>query len=263
MSRQGETATTRIQSVARAFAVVDRIAADDRGATLADLVAATGLNRTTVWRLVANLRELGIVHEGWDGRLTLGPHLVSLGAVARRQLLGAPQVSAALLRLRDTTGETCHLAAPDGDRMVYLEKFESTRPVRAASRVGGHIPLYCTALGKAYLAHVEEPLRESLLRGLDLVGRTANTITDLDRLCAELAQISGRGWALDNEENEDSIRCVAAPVLNRQRQPLAAVSVSVPLQRLPSDQVPALASKVVAAAGRLSAVFGAEEGGHG
>lgn len=261
MAGQGGAGAPRIQSLGRTFAVIDRIAADDRGATLADIVAATGLNRTTVWRLVADLRGLGIVHDGQDGRLTLGPHVVSLGAVARRQLLRAPEVSAALLQLRDTTGETCHLAAPDGDHMVYLEKFDSTRPVRAASRVGGHIPLHCTALGKAYLAHVEQPLRESLIQGLDFTGRTPNTITDAERLRTELTQVATRGWALDNEENEESIRCVAAPVLNRRRQAVAAVSVSVPLQRLPMEQVAGLAGTVLTAARRLSEVFGSNEAG--
>lgn len=246
---------TRIQSLVRAFTVVDRIAEDSHGATLTELVTATGLNRTTVWRLVANLHELGILHNRWDGRYTFGPRLINLGMVTRRQLLGDPQVSALLLRLRDTTQETCHLAAPDGDRMIYLEKVESTRSVRAASRVGGHIPLHSTALGKAYLAYVEESMRKSLLSRIELFARTPRTITEPAQLIAELTQVGDRGWALDDEENEEFIRCIAAPVINAEGEPLAAVSVSVPLQRLPLEQVQTLAANVTAAARQLSEVF--------
>ncbi|QBI53011.1 IclR family transcriptional regulator [Streptomonospora litoralis] len=255
MTGRADGKGVRVQSLVRAFAVVDRIARDSRGATLGELIAETGLNRTTVWRLVANLTELGVLHNGWDGRYTLGPHLVTLGTAARRQLVGAPEISALLLRLRDTTQETCHFAVPDGDRMVYLEKVESTRSVRAASRVGGHIPLHSTALGRVYLATADVSVRDSLLGRIELTARTPNTITDRKRLEAELARIAEQGWALDDEENEEAIRCIAAPVTGAQGQPVAAVSVSVPVQRLPLEQVPELTSRVVATARRLSEVF--------
>lgn len=242
----------QIQSLTRAFAVVEVLSHHDQGATLAEITAATGMNRTTVWRLVASLRELGVVRDGRDGRLTLGPRLVYLGAVARRQLLVSPEVPAILLRLRDNTSETCHLAAPEGMHMVYLEKVESTQTVRAASRVGGYLDLHCTALGKAFLAFAEDAVRESLLGRMTLTARTPQSFTDPAALRADLERTRARGWALDDEENERDMRCVAAPVLDNHGHAVAAVSVSVPIGRLPVAELPALAAQVATAAAELS-----------
>lgn len=247
---------THIQSLARAFDVIEVIAnGEQRGAALTDITTSTGMNRTTVWRLVTNLRELGVVRSAGDGRFTLGPRFITLGAVARAQLLVSPEIPAILRRLRDRTGETCHLAGPEDNGMVYLDKVESTRPVRAASQIGAHLELYCTALGKTYLAFIEESVQETLLESATLTARTPRTLTDLAALRAELARIRTRGWAFDDEENEEEIRCVAAPIVDGTGRVLAAVSVSVPVPRLPLSEAPTLAREVVQAAADISRVF--------
>lgn len=255
MDQSKDQRTTQIQSLTRAVAVLDAVIHTEQGATLAEITAATGMNRTTVWRLVTSLRELGMVHGNQNGRFTLGARVLALGSVARAQLLVSPETPIVLRRLRDLTGETCHFAAPDGNGMVYLDKLEGTRSVRAASTVGGHLQLHCTALGKTYLAFAEANVREHLLGSLTLEVRTERTITDLAVLLAELTKICSRGWALDNEENEKEIRCVAAPVIDGQGKAVAAVSVSVPMMRLPLNEVPALAREVVRSAQELSKTF--------
>lgn len=255
MDQLKEQRTSQIQSLTRAVAVLDAITHTEHGATLAEITTATGMNRTTVWRLVTSLRDLGMVRANQNGRFTLAARVLAFGAVARAQLLVSPETPVVLRRLRDLTGETCHCAGPDGNGMVYLDKLEGTRSVRAASTVGGRLQLHCTALGKTYLAFAEDSVREQLMDSLTLEPRTQRTITELPVLRAELMKIRNRGWALDNEENEEDIRCVAAPVIDGQGKVVAAVSVSVPMIRLPLSEVRNLAREVVRAVQDLSRVF--------
>jgi len=245
-----------VQSLARAFEVLRVVAESQKGASQGAIIQSTGLNRTTVWRIVTNLCALGALRPDSNGSYTLGPRLIALGEIARNQMISSQELIDILRRLRDETGETCHFAGPERDGLVYLEKMESTRPVRAASRVGGHLDLHCTALGKAYLAFVADATRIDLLGSMEFARRTSHTIGSRAQYESELATVRNRGWALDNEENELEIRCVAAPVLDSGGHAVAAVSVSVPTSRLPLSQVPAIARIVTRSGVELSHILG-------
>lgn len=245
--------TQPVRAVQRAALILDALANTDKPASLGALSNATGLHKTTVWRLLATLTGQGLARyvpeaEGY----ALGARLLALGEQARTQMLPGPVAHSVLTKLRDRTNETTHLAVPDGAAMVYLEKVESRQTVRIASYVGARLRLHSTSLGKAYLAFQPERTLSELLDEIELEPVTDRTITDLPELRTELQRTRERGYALDDRENEPEMRCIGAPVLGPDGSALAAVSVSAPSSRLTMRGVPQAAAAVMDCAAALS-----------
>jgi DNA-binding IclR family transcriptional regulator len=241
-----------VQAVSRAVALLDAIASRDVGASLAELSRQTGLHKTTAWRLLATLRDSGLVRYLEDEeQYTLGSKALEFGVRARAQMLPVPVVRAVLVRLRDRINETCHLAVPEGAGLVYVEKVESTQAVRIASSVGARLPLHCTALGKSYLAFQREDVIEDRLSVLELGARTERTITDTDRLRRELQRVRERGFAIDDRENELQMRCVGAPIIGEDGTAVAAISVSAPVARFSVEEAKTTGRLLLEAADEL------------
>ena len=171
-----------------------------------------------------------------------------LGDAARLHLFDGHVAHSVLTSLRDQTNETVHLGIPDRFEFVYVDKIESRQSLQVASRIGARAPLYCTGLGKAYLAHVSPSWFGEYLAAVKFVPKTPNTIVDSAALVAELAKIRKRGWSVDNVENEADVRCVGAPVFDNSGILVAAVSVTAPASRLTMDKVPQTAALVLNAA---------------
>jgi len=209
------------------MSVLQLVADAEEPATVASLVRQSGYPRPTVYRIVAALAAEGMLHENErDGTFGLGPRLIQLASRSwGRSDLRLAAVEA-LKALRDITGETVHLAVPNGNAMVYIEKLESTSAVRMASRIGTSVSMHSTAVGKAFLAMLDPRKREAILQALPLPRYTENTIVDLADLRAQLDLFHSNGWSVDDEENEAGIYCFGAPILNEQGEPVAAVSVS-------------------------------------
>lgn len=241
---------TGVQSVHRAAALLDALAQRTSGATLTELATATGLHKTTAYRLLATLRSEDLIrYDVVSERYFLGTQLLVLGEGARDQAISTQLVRPTLIKLRDLTKETCHLAVPVDDEMVYVEKVDSDHhTIRIASRVGARMPLHCTALGKAYLAFEPTSRIENYLASAELVARTPFTITDPDQLRQELATVRQQGYAVDERENEEEMRCIGSAVLGRGDQVLAAVSVTAPQNRLQQIDVPRVGEAVRTAA---------------
>lgn len=243
----------RVHSLAKAFAILDALRSSDGTSNYADIALATGINRTTAWRLVGDLRSLGLVTEGKDGGLRLGAQFLSFGEAARRHISTSDSAHEVLLRLRDDIGETCHIAVADGDAMFYVDKVESESSVRVVSFVGKRLDLHCTALGKAHLAWLPPAARDSTVARIKMVKRTTHTITDRATLLAELELTKQRGWAIDDEENELGIRCIGAPILHKAiDSALAAISVTAPVQRFSRENIHNLGNRIMRAASELS-----------
>ncbi len=137
----------------------------------------------------------------------------------------------ALQTLRDATRETVHLAVRSGSEMVYIEKLESPHAVRMASRIGTRVTLYSSSVGKAWLASLDAPARDLLLKDLTLQRFTPNTIVERDALLAELDTTRARGYAEDREENEAQIFCYGCAIVAPDGSPVACISISIPLFR--------------------------------
>ncbi|MQA27909.1 MAG: helix-turn-helix domain-containing protein, partial [Micromonosporaceae bacterium] len=228
-------------SLRRALGVLDYLASDPAGADLGELSGGLGLPKPTLLRLLAPLREARLVEpHGESGRYRLGPQTARLGQLYLERMDLRAVAAGALKRLASTCGETAHLGVPDPPWVVYVDKVECAHPVRMVSRIGARQPMHSTALGKAWLAHAGE---EAVARVIDagLERRTPGTITAPSRLREELSRVRATGHAVDDVENERDIRCVAAPLFDHTRRPVAAVSVAGPDFRLTAARVPELA----------------------
>lgn len=264
--RDGSGNRYQIRAVERALELLEAFSIAEPEFSLTELSDRLGLNTSTVFRLLATLQGRGYVeHSSENGRYRLGPACLRVGSVYLAQADLRRRLTPLLVALRDECRETVHLATLDRDRMeaVYLEKLEGLLPIGLmGSRVGGRSPAYCTGLGKAMLAHEPPEVVEAFYQACGLRAYTPQTITTLEVLARELAEIRRRGYALDNTEHEPDVKCVAAPVWNHRREVAGAISVSGPAERI--EQLIAeegLIEKVKAVATEASELMGCSKAG--
>lgn len=220
----------------------------------AELVRASGFPRPTLHRIVAALLAEGLLREAdGGGAYELGPRLMELASRSWGRLGLRGAAADALRTLRDTTGETVHMAVPSGTRMVYIEKLESPSAVRMASRVGSSMPMHSTAVGKAYLAALDDTRRQALLPTLELTRHTEHTVVRPEALRRQLQRVQAQGWSVDDEENEAGITCYGAVIRNGSGEPVAAVSVSTLRYRQPADVQATYVRPLLAAVQAISA----------
>lgn len=249
----------RSGSVRRALSILEALvepSADGRLMPLADLAKATGLNKATLLRLSEPLQEAGLVRRDDQGHFALGVGALRLGEayMAGVDLRGAARPI--LEELVAESGETAHLVVFDEPFVVYLDKVDSPSTVRMHSRIGGRMPLYCTAAGKAMLAWLPDEVVDRVL-SLPTPARTEHTLTTPTAIRENLAVIRGRGWSMDDVENELDIRCVGAAIFDRSGAVVAACSLSGPDQRITSSRAHELGPRVRAAADAIGRRLGA------
>ncbi|MFB4277126.1 IclR family transcriptional regulator [Nonomuraea sp. MTCD27] len=223
------------------------------GLSLTQLSEAVGLSKSTVLRLTVPLVEARLLdRDRRTGTYRLGHGTLRLGQAYLATLDLRAVAAEESHRLMSEVRETVHLVVYDPPHVVYIDKVENEANVRMASRIGSRGPLHSTAVGKAILAW--QP--EEILAELVLEPRTRRTITDVERLRAELAHIRRRGYAVDDRENEPEVRCVAAPIFNHDDAVTAAVSVSGLTSRITAARVRELGPLVAGAAARISRKLG-------
>ena len=248
------SATGTAKALVKGMGLVDVIA-EEGPRRLTELVEASGVPRATVVRLLEVLLEAGVLRTDASGRYDLGPRLAVWGQRFLDRLDIRDLAADLMADLSARTRETCFLGVRQGGRVLYVAKVDSPQAVRPAAVVGAVNPLHSTGIGKALLAHADAETVRRYLEG-PLVRRTPNTITDPEALAAELAATRDRGYAIDEIENEEGVRCVAAPIRDHSGEVVAAMSVSAPAYRFASDDLPDVAELVVAAAATLSARLG-------
>lgn len=226
-------------------------------ATLAELSKRAGLPKPTAHRILHLLGELGYATSEGQGRYSVGPALLGLSGKALSQRQMPRHARKVLMALRDEVGQTVHFAVRSGRQAIYVDKIESRQPYRMASYVGMSIPLHCTSIGKAILGALPPEEAEALLRSGPLEARTANTLTKIDELMDELTRTRTSGYAVDNQENEEGVTCVGAPVYDSVGDVLGAVSVSALTLSLLAGDLARVATAVRAAADEISATLGA------
>lgn len=229
-----------LSTVRRALALLEWVAAQSDPPTVKDCSEALGLNLTTSYHLVNTLCDARYLRKDGARRLTVGPQIAALYGVVARNAAPTLALQPIMERLRAETGETCYLSSWDQGDVVMQIVIESPQTLRVSGMyAGSRGAAYCRASGKAMLAFLpERELDEYLARG-PFPSVTARTITDPDRLRGELALTARRGYAVDQEEFEEGVCCIAVPYFDLTGRLRGAVSVSMPTFRAPlmGDQI--------------------------
>jgi DNA-binding IclR family transcriptional regulator len=224
---------------------------------ISELARGIGLPKATTHRLLASLRKREFVtHDAATRRYRLGMRLGELGAVAGASMTWLVEAKPELEALAHEAGETVHLAVLEDDQVLYVDKVESDRSLRMPSQVGRRLPAHCTGVGKALIAFIPEVRLMAIIDRRGLPRFTAHTITDPVKLRAELEVVREVGYATDNEEIEDGLRCIAAPVRDQNGNVIAAISIAGPSSRLPDRVIAARAARVMAAADGITTRLG-------
>jgi IclR family transcriptional regulator, KDG regulon repressor len=249
----------KVQVLDRALAALAILANRSSESSLAELCTALKLHKSTVHRLMMVLeRHRLVVKNPETGRYRLGLKLFELGSKALDGIDLRGRARPYLDRLQQQFGETVFFCILDDGQVFYVEKVESQQSVRTACTVGSRAPAYCTAVGKAMLAELSDGEVNGIVRRWGLKPITANTITTAAELKAELRAVRSRGYAIDDEEKEEGLRCVSAAVRGHSGKLFAAMSISGPAFRLTRDRIPEIGQAVMRAANELSAELGYE-----
>jgi DNA-binding IclR family transcriptional regulator len=251
-----------VQSIERAFAILDILGNADYHLGVSHIAELSNLPISTTYRLLATLHQLGYVEKNTEtNKYTLGVRLLHLrGAVIERLNLGekAMPVMKDLMR---QINETVHLAVLDKGEVVYIERVEGLGTQGMYTRIGKRAPAHCTALGKVLLAYLPEEIwYEDVIERHCLKRFSPTTITTLETLRTELQSICARGYAIDNGESGEPVRCVAAPVRDYTGSVVAAVSISGPQTHITPDRVEKLGQAVCRAVSLISRQLGYFEG---
>ena len=246
-------------SVRRALEVLELFLDRTRSLSVPEIVARTGLPRTTAHELVRTLLASGYLAQVEDQpyRFTLGFRVFELGSAYAIQFDLAVEGQKVALKVAEACDETVQMAIRDGTQAVFIAKVESSQTVRLVSAVGSRLPAHCTAVGKMLLSELSDEELAALYENTErLPGMTANSITSLKRLRHEMAQVRARGLAYDDCESNLDVRCVAAPVYSHKGKMVAAMSISAPIMRMNASRQNELAPLVRQGAEELSRRLG-------
>jgi DNA-binding IclR family transcriptional regulator len=249
------SASGSAKSLVKGLALVDLVAGAAQPPRLVELVEGTGLPRPTAIRLLDVLCRTEVLRARPDGTYSLGPRVAGWGQ-AFLDSIDLPDAAEDLVEeLVGISGETCYIGVLDHRSVLYIAAVHGPHAIRPAARVGSRMPLHSTGIGKVLLSPRSPEQRRQLLPEV-LERRTANTITDLDELDRHLDEVRDAGYAIDEVENEDGVRCVAAPIHDHSGDVVAALSVSAPAYRFSTEDVGRLKHDVLRLTGQISSRLG-------
>jgi DNA-binding IclR family transcriptional regulator len=238
---------TEIQSLARGLKILNLLGQSQDGVSITELAEILGVDKGSASRLVSTLTKYGYVEKDeLTRRYQVGSQVVSLSRSVLTRLPLREAAKPFLRQMMESTGECAHLAVPAQGQVLYIDQEESPVTLRVNAEVGTMNPLHCTALGKVLLAFGDLDLP------VDLPSFTSNTITDQKMLRHHLDEVSRLGYAVDNEEFDIGVRCIAVPVFDFREKAVGAIGISGPATRMAIDRLPELTSIVVTIGKKLS-----------
>ena len=235
-----------IQVADRLFGALELLA-ENGDAGVMEVSTALGLNKSTAHRVLNSLIYMGYARQNEEtGRYEPSLKVVDLANKVMKHVDIVQAVRPYLRKLMEMTDETVHFVERDGVDAVYIDKIESYRNgIQMVSRIGSRIPLYCSGVGKAIAASLDEHEVEEIWNRSRILPLTPYTITDFETFRRELSEIRERGYALDNEENESGVRCIAVSLKDYTGRVKYAFSISAPVGRMDNERIRQLAGYVL------------------
>ncbi len=229
-----------IQSLARGLEILNRMAQNPEGLSVTVLAEEMGLDKASASRLLSTLAAYGYAEKDLiTRRYSLGPQVMTLSKSLLSRLHLREVAKPYLRQLMSMTGECAHIGILAQDKVLYIDQVESPASLRVNAEIGHLAPLHCTALGKVLLAFSYIPLPESLDK------LTQNTIVSHGRLKKELETIRENGFAIDDEEYDTGVRCIAAPIFDFRDKVVGAIGVSGPTTRMTPEVLPVVIRSVL------------------
>ncbi|MCC5977416.1 MAG: IclR family transcriptional regulator [Salinarimonas sp.] len=223
-------------TVGKALSLLDKVAAYERPVRFSELLAESDLPKATLYRLLQTLvSQRMLTSDARSQGYALGPRLIRLAHAAWRRASLAPVARSHLDALSALSGETIHLAQLDNAQVLYVDKRNATRPIPMFSDAGKIGPAYCTGIGKAILAFLDDDSRERAIAQQSFYRHTPQSLTDAVSLRRELEAVRLSGFAYDREEHESQIICIATPILDARGRPLGGVSITSSTTRTSLD----------------------------
>lgn len=242
-----------IQVAERLFGALEYLVRNGQS-SLTELTQALHLNKSTAHRILASLQCMDYVRQDPEsGRYEATFKLVDLADRLMEQVDVAQMARPHLKHLAAKVKETVHFVERDGSEVIYIDKVDPyDHSIRMTSHIGSRMPFYRSGVGKAMAANMSDPEIRTLWENCTIERRTAYTITNLDEFMDEIAEVRRKGYALDNEENEAGVRCIAA-ALSLDGGSRYAFSISVPISRMDNDRIRELSGIVLAVKAEMDA----------
>lgn len=245
-----------IQSLERAIDILELLSVNPNGIQVKDISATLDLNKSTVSRMLSTLVARGYAVKNRDGSYKLGLKIVDISSIYLNNLQLKTESLPFLENLRNRTNLIVHLGAYNNEELVYLEKITSFTNLRMYSQIGKKAMLHSTGLGKAVLSTMTDREVENILTTKNLEQLTPKTMTDKNDILRDVKDIRDRGYAIDDEENELGMKCVAAPIFDYRGVSIGAISATGIVDVMTADKIKATIPLVIETAHKISEAMG-------
>lgn len=248
-----------VQSVERVLSILEYLAEEKRSCGITEIGNAVNLHKSTVHRLLKTLMNKGYIEKEIDSdKYLLGTKVLFLASAVLDRMDVRNIARAYIEKLSEKVNEVIHLSILDGDEAVYIDKVEGVRhgSVRMNSQIGKRVPLYCTAMGKILISKFNNEEIINMLKNKEMKKHTNNTITNINDFIKEIISVRKNGYAVDEMEYEEGIRCIAAPIYDRKGDITAAISVSGPVFYITEEKLPHIKKELLNTAKEISKQLG-------
>jgi len=247
----------KIKSIVKAASIIDLLAASSVPLTLSEITNGLGIAKSTLHGIISTLMDVGYIDQDAEtGRYLLGFRLFEIGSSVSRNWNARNISYPYMQKLVEKTGETVHLAVLADGEVLYINKQESPGSIHIVTDTGVKLPAHCTGLGKVLLSGLKPYDLKKIIRKRQLIRHTETTITEFDHLTAELEKIRAQGYAIDEQEFMEGLRCVAAPIYSYRGNVICALSIAGPVSRMRGDKFEAKKRYLLQAAREISNQMG-------
>lgn len=246
-----------VKSVSRTLDIITLVSSIKGGMGVTDISKQIDINKSSVYRILSTLVNYGYIEQDSETkRYKLGYKFLEVSSKLLESIDLRAEARPYLQKLENETNEVIHLVVSDQDEVVYIEKLEGNETLRMHSKVGKRAPMHCTSVGKAILAHWSSSVVLDILERKGMPMHTDKTITNKDALLQELIKVKQKGYALDLEENEYGITCIAVPILDHLGKVFAAISISGPTTRMTVERLDQLQERMLEIGKQISVRLG-------